>query len=223
MEFKRECCHRSRLILTFKKGRRGGEGEEEEEESSSHNLLKKMFVSIESSDLDQAIQLGVQYMTYLCEEGITCPVLYSDDSFQENCLHQMADSDYLGEAMVHAKQMDFMLNSTSAKNKMNSKSHQALIFVNYLSYGPKDFRIHNKGPTPEVVFHVIKKEELTIDNSLRLLCGSHGINYVPIEPGSGADIRMLMINVHTYRVQQPLRKPLPPLEVKDEEEEEQQV
>lgn len=162
-------------------------------------------------------------MTYLCEEGITCPVLYSDDVFQSTCLQQMASSEYLGEAMVHAKQLDFMRNAMLAKNKINSQHDQALVFVNYLSYGPKDFRLHNKGPMPEVVFHVVRKEDTVIDDSLRLLCGRNGINYVPIEPRSCADIRMMLINVHTYRTTIKPPSAPPPVVVSEEEEEEQQV
>jgi hypothetical protein len=168
--------------------------------SHSFNVKNKrrMFVSIESDDLIQAIELGTQYMAYLCEEGNPFPLLLQGDMFQTFTSKALEGSPYIKEALVHSKQLDFMANSTMAAKRLADSG--GLVYVNYVSYSAGDYRFHNRGPMPSVIFHIVTDPAKMINDGLRQFCGMHGINYVPIDSGQSPDIRMMFVYVHTTKV-----------------------
>ncbi len=179
---------------------------------------KEMFVSIESIDELQAIQLGTQYITNLCESGgDPCAVRYPLSTFQK-FTHTAFTSElktvsleedvptptgatvavqsrHYEEAMIHARALDFLANADSAHEYLEEGSN--LVFVNYLTLKPGDYRVHGRGPMPDMVFHIIDPYDKISIERLRLFCNTNGINYIQVNPGGLAEIRLLIARVCT--------------------------
>lgn len=163
-----------------------------------------MFFAIHSLDIDEAVKLATSLTKCLLNLGKLCPLVMYEDRIQDKTRTELdVDNPYYNEAIESAKKIDFhVLSQTIKKSLINSGN---VICINYYAYGKQEvtassiipcleLRNHEKGPFPDVLFHIVGKDE-TYDKKLVEFCHVNNVHRVEINPTSSKDIKLMLISV----------------------------